>query len=175
MTDKVYHVFNDLEGLRVAAEIERRGLEFYTRAMKLTADPDAKAMLRHLAEEEHEHMMAFDALYQQAAERIESSGGSADYDMESNAFLSALAADVVFPGGLTAFARGYGFDDPFALIIQAIQSEKDSILYYWECMMITKNTAARDTFHSIIAQERNHLMDLQGEMVKMLAARVQSD
>jgi len=175
MTDAVYHVFNDLEGLRVAVEIERRGFEFYTRAMKLSADPDARAMLRHLAQEEQEHLSAFDALYKQAAERADQLGMPADYGMESSAFLSALAADVVFPGGLSAFARGYGFDDPFALLMQAIQAEKDSILYYWECMMITKDPLARDTFHNIIAQERDHLMDLQGEMVKMLAERAQPD
>ena len=35
----MYHVFSDVEGLRIAVEMERRGEDFYRRAAKVSRAP----------------------------------------------------------------------------------------------------------------------------------------
>ena len=60
--------FNDLEALKVAIEIERRGERFYTLAADKfkEEDRDVSAMLEQLAHEEADHARVFGDLYERA-------------------------------------------------------------------------------------------------------------
>ena len=53
------HVFTDLEGLRIAVEMERRGEAFYRRAAKISKSPETVALLESLAEDEKRHNAEF--------------------------------------------------------------------------------------------------------------------
>lgn len=44
------------EGLRAGIEIEKEGIEFYSKAAKNTKDPEGKRTLEYLAKEEREHL-----------------------------------------------------------------------------------------------------------------------
>ena len=57
------HSFSDLEGLRIAVEMERRGGDFYRRAAKVSKDPGTAQLLSQLAQEETGHELDFQALY----------------------------------------------------------------------------------------------------------------
>ena len=85
------HIFNDLEGLRIAAEMERRGEAFYRSAAKLSKNAEAIAMLQSLAEDERNHLLEFQRLYDMASARREEGDSYGD---EVNAYLSAVAADL---------------------------------------------------------------------------------
>jgi len=150
------HVFNDLEGLRIACEMEKRGEAFYRNAARVSRKREVIDMLESLAEDERQHLKEFNRLYEEAAR---SRDAFDPYDDETNAYLSAIAADIVFPGGLMAL-RKEGFDDIHAVLDHAIQSEKDSILFYAELARMSGDEKARGTFLEIAGQERAHLSRL---------------
>jgi rubrerythrin len=148
------HAFNDREGIRIAVEMERRGEEFYRRSARISKNPETVKALLQLAEDEALHRAEFERLL-----------GGADvsgeaYDQETNAYLTAIAADVVFSGGLMALKRS-GFDSPQGALLEAIQSEKDSILFYSELAEKAYDDKARRIFGEIIRQEKGHMRMLQ--------------
>ena len=149
------HAFSDSEGVRIAVEIERRGGDFYRRAAKITKDEAARAFLNELAADEEAHMREFSRL----RERIDVRGGAA-YSAEESAYLSAVAADVVFTDGLRGLART-GLESPRAILEHSIQSEKDSILFYSELAEKACDDKARRIFGEIIRQEKGHMRMLQ--------------
>ena len=150
------HDFNDLEGLRIAIEMEKRGEAFYRKAARVSSKREVQDMLKSLAEDEVAHGAEFTRLYNEALERREQ---AASYGEEASAYLSAVAADIVFPGGLMAL-REEGFDDIRAVLDYAIVSEKDSILFYLELARLSNDEAARNVFMSIAEQERGHMRRL---------------
>ena len=154
------HPFSDLEGVRIAAEMERRGEEFYRRAAKVVKDRETVAFLEALAGDERVHIREFESLHQRLTQQMEEEQQEdVLYGQEVSAYLSAIAADVVFPGGLVAL--GKGLESPRAVLEGAIQSEKDSILFYGEMVQVAANERARAVFREIILTERSHLNKLQ--------------
>ena len=153
------HVFSDLEGIRIAIEMERRGEAFYRRAARVSRSEATIAMLNVLAADEMNHRAEFERLYRNESGML----SDAAYDDETNAYLGAIAAEFIFPEGLMAL-RNTGFDNPEAVLQHAIQSEKDSILFYTELTAHTADAHARDVFSEIIRQERGHLYRLQRQL-----------
>ena len=154
------HIFSDLEGIRIASEMERRGESFYRRAAKVSKCPNTVELLLSLAKDEEHHRAEFERLYE-----AESKGGLTDkpYDDETNAYLTAIAADVVFPRGLMAL-KDEGFENPEAVLRYAIASEKDSVLFYTEMQARTPDAHAKDVFGEIVRQERAHMFRLQRQL-----------
>ena len=118
------HDFNDLEGLRIAIEMEKRGEALYRKAARVSKKREVVDMLTALATDEVAHAAEFSRLYEEALSRR---AEHASYGEEASAYLSAVAADIVFPDGLMAL-REEGFDNVRAVLDYAIASEKDSIL-----------------------------------------------
>ena len=114
------YVFSDREGIRIAIEMEARGEAFYRRAARVSRSEQTVDLLNALAKDEMNHRAEFERLYQSESAHL----SDAEYDEETNAYLSAVAADVVFPGGLMAL-REEGFESPEAVLKYAIDSEKD--------------------------------------------------
>lgn len=151
-------IFSDLEGLRIAVEMERRGEDFYRRAAKVSRSEEMVSLLNSLANDEIRHGQEFQKLAEAALpEACEA------YDDETSAVLTAIAADIAFPGGLMALRRT-GFDDPVAVLAGAIQSEKDSILFYTELAGCARSERHRAIFVEIARQERGHLARLLGRL-----------
>jgi rubrerythrin len=158
------HPFNDLEGLRIAIEMERRGVEFYRRAARLTKTADIADMLEELAADEEGHQRDFTELLARQCDGRQNEAAVC-YSSETSAYLSAIAADVVFPGGLMEVGRRGGFDSLPAILTTAIDSEKNSILFYTELRDLTSDPRSREAFSEIIAEEKVHLAKLQSQMV----------
>ena len=157
----MFHVFSDLEGIRIAIEMERRGEDFYRRAARVSRADETVALLNALAEDERLHGREFQRLHDAAVARND--GSEKAYDDETNAYLSAIAADIVFPGGLMAL-RQTGFENPRAVLTTAIASEKDSILFYTELAAHARDGEARRVFEEITRQERGHLARLLNKL-----------
>ena len=160
----MFHVFSDLEGIRIAIEMERRGESFYRRAAKVSRNQDTIAILISLANDEQRHQAEFERLY---AAQAESGMSDHAYDDETNAYLTAIAAEVVFPLGLMGL-KETGFEDPVAVLNHAIASEKDSILFYTELQFRTTDEHARCVFGEIIRQERGHMFRLQRQLDQII-------
>ncbi len=161
----MHHVFSDVEGLRIAVEMERRGEDFYRRAARVSRTQETVALLNALADDETMHCREFQRLHDIACARRDECGEEC-YDDETNAYLSAIAADLVFPGGLMAL-RETGFENPRAVLTTAIASEKDSILFYTELAAHSRDEDARKTFEEITRQERGHLARLLNKLAAL--------
>ena len=156
----MFHVFSDLEGIRIAIEMERRGENFYRRAARVSRSAETVELLEALAGDEQAHRAEFERLY-----AAESDAGLSDaaYDDEANAYLTAVAAEVIFPQGLMGL-RDEGFENPAGVLRSAIASEKDSILFYTELQERTSDPHAGEVFMEIARQERGHMFRLQRQL-----------
>lgn len=155
--------FSDLEGLRIAVEMERRGEEFYRHAARIAKNGRAVALLAQLAADELSHQREFARLVELM---LSEHSGEEYYDEEASMYLSAVAADVVFKGGLMSLVPGKGFDSPIAILESAISSEKDSILFYTEMIIQARSREARQVFEEIVRQEKQHLGKLQKSLLE---------
>ena len=158
----MHQVFSDVEGLRIAVEMERRGEDFYRRAARVSRTQETVSLLNALADDETMHCREFQRLHDIACARKEEHGEEV-YDDETNAYLTAIAAEIVFPQGLMGL-RSEGFENPQAVLMHAINSEKDSILFYSELKERAADEDARKVFDEIIRQERGHMFRLQRQL-----------
>lgn len=147
--------FGDLDGLRMAAEMEKRGGAFYTLASRVSRSKSTRDLLTALAADEAVHLQEFTLLYEKEAAR----GEVRRYPAETGAYLAALAADVAFPKGVVGLKDGV--DNPRAILNAAIASEEDSIRFYTEMARATDCEQTRRVFNDIIRQEDGHLHRLQ--------------
>lgn len=147
--------FDDQQAVSIAIEMERRGEEFYRKTARVSKNPEAVALLETLAGDERCHMADF----QRLSERLCGDGGCS-YDEETGAYLTAIAADIVFPGGLMELIPDGGLHSPEAVLLYAIRSEKDSILFYTELSEHALDESARGVFTEILRAERGHLARL---------------
>lgn len=154
----VVHEFSDREALRIAAEIERKGERFYRMAMGVTRGGKAHALMEMLRAQEEAHAARFE---QMLADLPEDEAEEESYDAEANAFLSAIAAEVVFPGGVLASLMNRRLETVRDVLLYAIGSEKDSLLFYMEMLLKTRKESYRKTLEGIIEEEKKHLYDLQ--------------
>ena len=148
--------FSDLEGLRIAVEMEKRGAELYRHGAKLSTQPEVCVLLKRLEQDELRHQAAFAGHY----ERLLSQGAKALGDTEEGAYLCAVAADVVFPEGLIGLAQEQAFDSTAGLLRAAIESETDSILFYEERAECAGDLEGHDVFAQIVKEERVHMQEL---------------
>ena len=150
------HEFSDREALRIAEEIERKGERFYRMALGVARGGPAQALMEMLRAQEEMHAARFAQMRATLPEDEEET-----YDAEANAFLSAIAAEVVFPGGVLASLMNRRLETVRDVLLYAISSEKDSLLFYMEMLLKTKNEACKRTLTAIIEEEKKHLYDLQ--------------
>lgn len=151
------HGYTDLDGLKMAVEMEKRGAKLYRHAIKLSVHPDVTALLSRLERDELHHQATFAEHYNRRAREL---GDGAAYDAESGAFLSAVAADVVFPDGLLGMALNQTLDSVRSVLDEAIQAERDSIGFYEDMAQNTLDPLSRQVFLDIALDERVHLKEL---------------
>lgn len=158
------HDFNDLEGIRIAVEMERRGRDFYDAAARVAGNASMQELLRTLRTEEEIHMGQFRRLYER--ERARMTKAPAPYSAETSAYLTAVAADVVFSEGLVAVGVKGGFQDPEVMLQEAMASEQQSIDFYRTLAGVTQDAHAAGIFREIIEQEQRHLERLNLQLKK---------
>lgn len=158
------HLIGDGEIVRVAVEIERRGADFYRRTAKICPGEAMRALLGRLSADEDSHVCEFSRL----CDALD--GNDAPRSAETGALMSALAADVVFKDGLTGLAKA-GLESQAAVLAHAIQSEKDSILFFTDMAGKVRTGAASAVFLKIAEEEKGHLAQLED----MLAGQTGKD
>ncbi len=153
--------FNDIEALKIARDIELRGADVYARALRIAKKPDVRSMLSRLHAEELEHAATFERLKDEA---LDGGNEAQDYSAESALFLSAFAAEIAFPGGLMKLACDRGMDDPRVVLEEAIQAEKNSILFYSEVIAASHSDKLKKYLSDIVEEERGHLKGLMTQL-----------
>jgi rubrerythrin len=155
-------IFSGDELIKIAIDIERRGISFYDVMAKSTDNEMARAAFDSLAAMEREHLIIFQNML--AETRTGKSG-----DMPTPPYpdyVQALIDEAVFSDDMITSEMAMQADSDLKAIELGISAEKDSILFYYE---MKENIPQRDipAIDRIIAEEKSHLRQLSG-IKKML-------
>ena len=146
--------FRDAELYRIAAEMERNGLAFYSKVAQQTGDESTRAVYDYLAAAEKRHLKTFKRLWVNSGK----SSPPESYKGEYRNYLIALLKDRVFPSSAAARSRA-ARSGPRAALETGIKAEKDSILFYSGLSdLIPRNNRA--AIQRVLAEEKRHLRRL---------------
>jgi Fur family ferric uptake transcriptional regulator len=136
------------DALRIAIATERSGLDFYSRAARMTEDARGREVFQKLADEEKEHLGTLEARY---AELLK-----ANPDLESMpAFLFFKgAANGLFSEGAARLSRGV--NDQQALMI-GIRCERGSHRFFRKYGERFEDSEGKQIFMEFAAEEKQHL------------------
>jgi Fur family ferric uptake transcriptional regulator len=137
------------DALRIAIATERSGLEFYTRAMRITKDPRGRHVFHRLAEEEKHHLSELEKRYQKLLEQ--------DPQLESRpTFLFFKgAANGLFARGADELHRT-GVNDLEAYRI-GIRCERGSHRFFKRYGERFEDSEGKQVFLEFAEEERAHL------------------
>jgi Fur family transcriptional regulator, ferric uptake regulator len=136
------------DALRIAIATERSGLEFYTRAARLTRDARGRKVFVKLAEEEQEHLAKLETRYGELLRQ--------DPLLESRpTFLFFKgAANGLFAAGAEQLAKGV--NDRQALMI-GIRCERGSHRFFKRYGERFEDSEGKQIFLEFASEERDHL------------------
>ena len=136
------------DALRIAIATERSGLEFYSRAARLTRDTRGRKVFEDLAHEEKEHLGKLEARYNELLQR--------DPKLESRpTFLFFKgAAHGLFAEGAERLLRGV--NDQQALMI-GIRCERGSHRFFKKYGERFEDSEGKQVFLEFADEEREHL------------------
>jgi Fur family ferric uptake transcriptional regulator len=136
------------DALRIAIATERSGLDFYSRAARLTRDARGRRVFEKLAEEEKEHLGTLEARYRQLLEQ--------DPQLEARpTFLFFKgAANGLFAAGADQLANGV--NDLQALMI-GIRCERGSHRFFKRYGERFEDSEGKRIFLEFADEERSHL------------------
>ena len=136
------------DALRIAIATERSGLEFYTRAARLTKDSRGRSVFQNLAEEEKHHLSTLEERYKELLVR--------DPQLESRpTFLFFKgAANGLFAEGAERLAQGV--NDQQALLI-GIRCERGSHRFFKKYGERFEDSEGKQIFLEFADEEREHL------------------
>ena len=136
------------DALRIAIATERSGLEFYSRAARVTKDARGRRIFEKLAEEEKEHLGTLEARYKELLEQ--------DPQLESRpTFLFFKgAANGLFAAGAEQLSKGV--NDREALMI-GIKCERGSHRFFKRYGEKFEDSEGKKIFLEFADEERMHL------------------
>ena len=141
-------VNNPTEAFFIAAEMERRAIRMYELMDLLVDQDETRNMLRDLLKDERTHL-----------ERFTSWLNGQIPACEDALILSAEAAGILFPGGLTEALRHSAAGSAEAMRLYAIEQEKVAVNTY--LLFASQCTGdAKQAFLCIADEEQQHLNDL---------------
>ena len=136
------------DALRIAIATERSGLEFYSRAARMTKDARGRRVFEKLAEEEKEHLGTLERRYRELLQQ--------DSQLESRpTFLFFKgAANGLFAAGAEQLSRGV--NDREALMI-GIKCERGSHKFFKRYGAKFEDSEGKQIFLEFADEERAHL------------------
>lgn len=143
------------EALFVAIEMERGAIQTYERALMLT-DPDNPALkplrqqLAIILSDERQHLSQFQALYK-----------GLDTMTEKHLMLSAVAASILFEGGLMGAVRQGMLKDSAGLLKFARDAERKAIDTYHAFAAECGDPQTAAALDAIAGEEEKHLHTLR--------------
>ena len=136
------------DALRIAIATEKSGLEFYSRAARVTKDVRARRVIKKLAEEEKDHLATLEARY---AELLKE-----DPSLESRpTFLFFKgAANGLFAAGADELSRGIDAAEAFKI---GIRCERGSHRFFKRYGERFEDSEGKRIFLEFADEEREHL------------------
>jgi rubrerythrin len=149
-------VFNAEEVLQMAEQIERNGARFYRRAAEIVKDARVNKLLLELAAWEDGHEKIFAAMRARLSDR-EREPTVFDPEHEGGLYLRAMADGHVFEVKKDPAALLTGKETAGEILKQAIDKEKDSIIFYLGLTEFAPETLGREKIEGIIREEMRHI------------------
>lgn len=157
--------FNDLEALKMAMNIEKRGEQFYREAaQKMQENPDIVNVLLGLAKDEEEHAATFKQIYDDFVQKKYGFDDTYLFEPEVEAYIRAMVETSVFPTSEEQDTILETIQNVEDIIRLGIQIEKDSILFYTEMIIHSKLPEAKAAFRRLLQEEKKHLLDLKNKL-----------
>lgn len=150
-------VHNEGQALCVAVEMERRAIRVYERALMLATEPEVQAGIREILKDEREHLRRFSEM--RAEHPV-----AAD---EEKQLISAMAADVLFTGGVMEMKREQALTTLRGLYRYAADSEANAVETYGGFAQRCQDARVHDAFMSIVHEESQHLTELMNKLETM--------
>jgi rubrerythrin len=152
--------FNADDIFEMAEQMERNGIKFYTTAAKSVSDDDAKNLLLEFADMEKEHEKIFSEMRKELSSD-EKQKTVFDPQGEAVYYLRALADTRVF------FDKKIDVSSLENILKDAIQAEKDSIVFYLGMKEAVPEGLGKGRLDNIIKEEMGHIRMLSGKLVQI--------
>jgi rubrerythrin len=155
--------FNANEILEMAGEIERNAARFYRQAADNSSDNQTKQMLLDLADMEDGHLKTFAEMREQL--KGEEAGWTVfDPDNLSVMYLQAMADARGYEGRITPTKELTGTETPKEILEIALNSEKESVFFYFGLKGLVPARAGGDKIEAIIKEELSHITTLLNKL-----------
>ena len=147
-------VRNEQQALCVAVEMERRAIRVYERALMLVSDPQVRAGIQEILSDEKQHFRRFSDMKDlcpmaQADERM---------------LTQAIAAEMLYPGGVMELERAKGLDTLKGLYTYAAESEQGAVENYLAFAEKCDDPQIAEAFTAIAGEETCHLAELKKKL-----------
>jgi len=146
-------MFTLAEVLDLAIQIEKNGQLFYLNAMESAADPQLKALLAWMAEEEQNHR----AWFEQWRRRPELVTGNPLVEEMTSEVLGDLLGRRTFSLEQVDL-KALACSDQ--MLAAALEFERDTVLFYEILIGFVTDKQVLDQIPRILAEERNHIDQL---------------
>ena len=144
-----------VDAVMLAIERERGARALYLEAAGLASDPDGRRMFNWLAGEEYRHM---------AALKLQLDSLLANNKWLAPGSVISPVERAEFPPASEAIYTHSVDTDEEGILLQAMESEEESILFYKEAEESTPDLGGKSMFRLLSEEERGHLALLQGEL-----------
>ena len=162
--------FNADEVFQIAIDIEKNGKRFYEKAMDLVDDPDVKALLASLAQDEVEHLRRF----REVKARLPKAATKDtvwDPEHEMNRYLKMMADMHVFRSDLDVEGKLSRVKNPEDALNLGIRFEKDSIIFFLTMQDATEDKKGREFVGQLVCEEKDHLRKLSLALRRLTATQ----
>jgi rubrerythrin len=152
--------FNFKEVMAIAVQLEKNGAEFYGLAKASTDNPKHKKLFENLQEMELDHQISYEKIMNNLDS--EKFGSENDYQpgAETLAYLEAFAGGHVFDLNDNPQKQFAKCKNTPEILRMAIQSEKDSIVFYLGIRNMVPPSLGKEQVDSIIDEEMGHIKAL---------------
>ncbi len=155
--------FNANEIFEMAEEIERNGARFYRKAAQNASDDQAKQMLLDMADMEDRHLKTFQKMREELS-NSEKEPTVFDPDNEAVLYLQAMADSRGYEGKKSPDEELSGNETTREILEIALNSEKESVVFYFGLKSLVPPKAGKDKVEAIIIEELGHITTLLNQL-----------
>lgn len=151
--------FSKNEIIEMAVKIEKHGFAFYDRALQRSdLNNDAKKLLQTLRDEEKVHEQTFLNL----REKIDDFDLNSDINWdEARSYIQSMVNTHLFSKPENAIQLATNARDMKDLVSNAIQFEKDTLLFFYFINKFVVNEKLKKAIENIIDEEISHVVKLK--------------
>ena len=158
--------FNANEIFEMAEEIERNGAKFYRQAAEKTDNKELKDFLLSLALMEDNHLVVFEEMRKELKPQEKGETVYDPYD-ESIQYLQAMSDSHSWEGRVEPGQELTGKESMKEIIEIALNSEKESVVFYYGLRSLVSAKAGQDKIEKIILEELNHITTLLNHLKEL--------